>query len=529
MFEVNVMSGVRLTRHYLKRMLDNKARTPVLKFDDIILSDATVDLAQRKASLAALTIRGGGLGARRDAQGKIDLLALLDSVGGKPAAPAAPATPAAPWRFQVGQVTLAGFTAALRDESVAPAVELGLDNIAIAVDGVSENLKAPLALKASLDVKSGGRLEVAGKFTPVDAAVDLNVKLVNLSLKPAQPYVAKSAALELVDGQVSGAGRLTRNAKTSGYRGALAVRDLRLNEAGTQNIFLAWKALATNDLELSPKSLGIALLSLDGLDTKLIIDKDKGANLKRVLRIKEAAAAPAPTSVANSVANSVATPAAPPTAAAPPGKPPAPGFLVNIDRLRFRNGALFFADNSLLLPFGTRIHGLRGSINGLSSKPGALGQMELDGEVDEFGLARAVGQADFFKPTDFMDIKVVFRNVEMTHLTPYSATFAGRRINSGKLSLDERPRDELGGAEVRGLLGCVERAGDQRERRRIGQALHALGEALEIHAGRVVHHGQIDAAVAQDVEGFAVLEEEESTGTLTLNRELLRVQFGMSE
>jgi NAD(P)-dependent dehydrogenase (short-subunit alcohol dehydrogenase family) len=24
MFEVNVMSGVRLTRHYLKRMLDNK-------------------------------------------------------------------------------------------------------------------------------------------------------------------------------------------------------------------------------------------------------------------------------------------------------------------------------------------------------------------------------------------------------------------------------------------------------------------------------------------------------------------------
>ena len=35
-----------------------------------------------------------------------------------------------------------------------------------------------------------------------------------------------------------------------------------------------------------------------------------------------------------------------------------------------------------------------------------------------------------------MDIKVVFRNVEMTNLTPYSATFAGRKITSGKLSLD---------------------------------------------------------------------------------------------
>ena len=30
-----------------------------------------------------------------------------------------------------------------------------------------------------------------------------------------------------------------------------------------------------------------------------------------------------------------------------------------------------------------------------------------------------------------------------------------------------------------------------------------------------------------NVEGFAVLEEEESTGTLSLNRELLRRQFGL--
>ena len=90
----------------------------------------------------------------------------------------------------------------------------------------------------------------------------------------------------------------------------------------------------------------------------------------------------------------------------------------------------------MILPFATRIHGLRGSIVGLSSRPGAPGQVELDGEVDEFGLARVVGQADFFKPTDFMDIKVVFRNVEMTRMTPYSATFAGRKIASGKLSLD---------------------------------------------------------------------------------------------
>ncbi|MDA8256248.1 MAG: DUF748 domain-containing protein [Betaproteobacteria bacterium] len=441
------LGSIQLQGNRLDAVQDKKGLVPMLSLDDIILSEAKLDLGQRQATLAALAIKGGGLSLRRDAQGRIDLPALFakpgTKSGAKPATPApaektATAEKAAPWRYRIGQATLAGFAVALRDESVAPAIALGLGNIAVAVDGVSENFTAPLPLKASLDVSSGGRLEVSGTLTPADAATDLKVKLANLALKPVQPYVARYAALELVGGRVSAEGRVTRNAKTSGYRGSFAVRDLRLNEAGTQTVFLAWKALATGELELSPNSLGIPLLSLDGLDTKLIIDQDKSTNLKRVLHRQDDAASavsPAPTPAAAPAASQTATPAAAPGGAAP-GKPEPPGFLVNVDRLRFRNGALFFADNSLMLPFGTRIHGLRGSIVGLSSKPGAPGQVELDGEVDEFGLARAVGQADFFHPTDFMDLKVIFRNVEMTHLTPYSATFAGRKINSGKLSLE---------------------------------------------------------------------------------------------
>jgi hypothetical protein len=62
--------------------------------------------------------------------------------------------------------------------------------------------------------------------------------------------------------------------------------------------------------------------------------------------------------------------------------------------------------------------------------------VELDGEVGDYGLARALGSINLFKPTDFTDIAVTFRNIDMPQLTPYSATFAGRHIDSGKLSLD---------------------------------------------------------------------------------------------
>lgn len=466
------LGAIRLQGNRAEAALEKKARIPLLTLDEITLTDASVDLAQRNATLAALKVTGGGISARRDAQGKIDLLGVIGSLGEKPApktkvavtsvpsspAPAAaPPPPAAPWRFRVDQVALTGLGAVLRDESVSPAAELALDNIAITVDGVSEDLKAALPLKASLAVRSGGRLEIAGKLTPQDASADLQVKLSDLALRLAQPYLAKFAALDLAGGQLSAAGRVTHGAKGSAYRGGFAVNDLRLNEAGTRNLFLAWKSLSSKDLEATPSQLGIALLSLDGLDTKLIIDKDKSTNLKRVLRAdgdagagprsgisvmqgEGAPSSPAPvqeTPPAMAPGTAPVVQATPSSAAAEaPAKGAAAGFLVNIDRLRFRSGALDFADHSLMLPFGTRIHGLRGSIVGLSSKPGAPGQVELDGEVDEFGLARAVGQVDFFKPTEFMDLKVVFRNVEMTRMTPYSATFAGRKIDSGKLSLD---------------------------------------------------------------------------------------------
>ena len=481
------LGAIQFQGYRVEAVLESKDRMPVLTLDEISLTDAGVDIAQRNVTLAALTITGGSLrvqrnaqgridlvGARRDAQGRIGLLGIIDSLNEKPApkpvvatgpaaasspaAAAAPQTPSAPWRYRVDRFTLTGLGTVVRDEMVSPAVELALDDIAMTVDGFSENRQLALPVKYSLAVRSGGRLEIAGKLTPQDASAELQVKLSDLALKVAQPYVAKYAALELVGGQLSAEGRVTHGAKGSGYRGGFAVSNLRLNEVGTKNLFLAWKSLSSKDLAANTGQISLALLSLDGLDTKLIIEKDKSTNLKRVLLThgdagagtaprsgppvtpsEAAQSAPAPAAAQPDIAagTAPALPAPPPSAPAESAaKTEAGAFVVNIDRLRLSNGSLDFADLSLVLPFATRIHGLRGSIVGLSSKPGAPGQVELDGEVDEFGLARAVGQVDFFKPTDFMDLKAVFRNVEMTRMTPYSATFAGRKIDSGKLSLE---------------------------------------------------------------------------------------------
>ena len=113
-----------------------------------------------------------------------------------------------------------------------------------------------------------------------------------------------------------------------------------------------------------------------------------------------------------------------------------PAFPLEIEQVRIDNGKLDFADLSLTPKFGALIHALSGVINGVSTDPDAVAQLELDGKVDAFGSARIRGTVQPFRATEFTDITLTFRNLEMASLTPYSGKFAGRRIESGTLSVD---------------------------------------------------------------------------------------------
>jgi outer membrane protein OmpA-like peptidoglycan-associated protein len=101
-----------------------------------------------------------------------------------------------------------------------------------------------------------------------------------------------------------------------------------------------------------------------------------------------------------------------------------------------------FSDESLILPFATRIHDFGGSIGGFATTPQSRATVQLAGRVDQYGEAKVDGSLSPGDIKQFTDIGVIFRNVTMSSLSPYSATFAGRKIESGKLDLDLQYRIE---------------------------------------------------------------------------------------
>lgn len=387
------------------------------------LASATLDRARvasdhRGVAAGVLALRGGRLRVERDAAGRVALAERLKRRdAAAPDRPPAAASPANDGPMRLEALQLHDFAIALKDASVQPALAIGITDLQAEAKGLSRDLDAAVPVSLQLRVDRGGRLEARGRVVPGAPAADLQLALNDLSLVPAQPYVARATTLKLSGGRAATQGRLRVDAKGWRYDGGFDVRGVRFDEAATGDRFLSWDRLHSPSLAASAQGLRMRELRADGLGAKLVVARDRSVNVAQVMR----PAASKPT-----------TPARAPASAAGV----APPYAFAIDRIRVAGGSVDFADLSLALPFGTRIHELQGQLVGLANRGTAPAQVELEGKVDDYGLARAAGQVRLFDPTAFTDLKVVFRNVEMAHLTPYAATFAGRRIASGKLSLD---------------------------------------------------------------------------------------------
>ena len=381
------------------------------------LDGGQFDWRAHRIAVQSITLAGGGIAANRLADGSIDLLSLLPSSPPQPASAKPKPGPGAAWHYRIDRLALTGFAPEFRDETVSPAADFALQDVTAEIKGISDGAQAAMPAHVALRLRDGGRVAADGAITAKGPSAEFGLKIDTVALAPVQPYLGSATILKLVGGTLSADGRASFSGGQGRYVGALAVQDLRIREGNDNRPFLAWKSLATDSLNASPAAIDIKELRLDGLNTALTVAKDRTVNVTEILRPQKVDAHPRP------------VPAAAPTAASPPP-------LIHIARLRVRHSQLDYADLSLALPFATHIHDLEGTVDNLSTQPKQPPvRLELAGGVDEDGSASAAGRFDLLNPVSFLDIDTAFDNIELTHLTPYLVTFAGRRIDSGKLTL----------------------------------------------------------------------------------------------
>ena len=402
--------------------LTSGAQTP-FRLARLGFTDGAVDLAARRAAFGRVYAEGGQLQLTRDRKGQLDMLALLSGLaaGGQPSAPAA-APAGAPWTAVARRVELSQFDAEVEDQGSG--VKVHVQDFGVKLEDASSDLSKPVKFSAGLALREGGQLSAQGSVVPASGALETDVRLRQLALAPLQPLLDQYLKLKIAAGSVSAQGRLTAGAGGAKnpalrYVGGFDIAGLALKE-DDGDLFLAWKSVGADKLtaSMSPHRLDIPELRIVEPNAKLMIENDRSFNAARLL-VQPASAS----------ANAEAAPVAPAAAADDP-------FPVRVRRVRFQNARLDFSDLSLRPQFAAKIYELNGMVNGLSSNRNARSQIELDGRVDEFGLARLRGELNPFAPSNNTDLGVVFRNVDLVPASPYAAKFAGYAIAEGKISLD---------------------------------------------------------------------------------------------
>jgi hypothetical protein len=393
------------------------------------------DLAERSLRIARVGVEGGRVDLVREADGGVNLARLLApaDIGAVRREAEEDAKAGHAWQVSSQAFDLAGVKVSISDRTVkSEGTILDVDPLKVALSPVDG--RSPMGVDLELAIVQGGSVAVNGSVDPAGPSVDAGIQVTGVALPPLQPYLDPLVRLLLRSGTFSTQGKLVYGVEAAkarlAYDGGFDLAGLKITEPGSEETFLGWQSLksSTLKLRLEPNRIELAELKLAKPVGKLIIAEDRSVNVAEVFKKPETGGGS--------------------PSAEPPAKDAGGGFPLSLRKLQVEDGDVLFADLSLIPQFATRIHNLSGVVIGAASEANSRAQVDLDGQVDEYGTAKIDGEINLFNPTAFMDMGVVFRNVEMTNLTPYSGRFAGRKIDSGKLSLDLTYR-----IEDRQLLG----------------------------------------------------------------------------
>ncbi|MGQ0593482.1 MAG: DUF748 domain-containing protein [Gammaproteobacteria bacterium] len=399
--------------------------------DSIKVEGGQMDLEKREATIQRVALQGGGAKIARDANQTIRWLELFGPRDHENVHPEIDIAVTEnkeegnPWRFALKALDLQGFRIALADQSLSPEIAYDIEDMKVALTHISNDGQTPIAFDAQLKIKQGGALSTTGQLSQKADRAEAQVKIEGMNLTPLKSLVAQVAALTLESAAVSADMRVDYSqAKTTGpslkAAGAFSIDKLLLNESKSAKPFLSWKSLSADgiDFGLGPDKISIKEVRLVEPGTKIVIFKDQTVNLAAAFQPQGAPSSGKPAKTEKPKSDSAN---------------PIP---VTVERVRIERAKVDFADLSLVLPFAARIHELSGAVTGISSAPANRTRVKLEGRVDEYGQVNVEGSLSPLQVTIYSDVKVVFRNVAMSPLSPYSGTFAGRRILSGKLNLD---------------------------------------------------------------------------------------------
>jgi hypothetical protein len=428
------------------RIAAREGKNALFEVDDLSVVGIEADSMKLSAAVEKVALTGGRVSASRSTDGAIDLVSLLTPVPVKAtpvngtASPAANSAPpptasapannaAAPQKpdLKIADFAVRKFALTFEDHATPRAALNTIENAEFDAKNLTLAEGAPIAIRANVTLPNQGSAKIDGTVVLSPLTAELDVEVANLAIASVSPYVEPMVNLRIAAGRFSSKGRARFElpagvpAPRISFKGDVSVADFLTVAGPTNDEFSKWSALAIAGIDVASEPLTLSVNEITWIDpgAHLIVNRDGTNNLASILK----------TEAKLPIAEGPVPPVAAPTASAPLPK-------ITVGKVTISNGAFTFTDRSLEPAVNMAINQFSGTIAGLSSENLAKADVELKATVDGAGPVSITGKLDPLGAEKFVDVKVDFKNVDLTPFSPYSGRFAGYELARGKLFLD---------------------------------------------------------------------------------------------
>jgi hypothetical protein len=428
-----------------------RAPTDYIHLNLIDVGETRFDWAHRSIVVGSVRVAGGTLDAWVRPDGTANLAEMMASDASAAQAPprtearrtptATTATTASvPWSFAAPDLTVTGLDVHAEDRRLDPRAAMDLSQIEVHVRGFQYPGDATLSISAGAGINRSGRLDAQASYSLGSAAAHAVLKLAQVDLTALQPYVTQRSALDLLSGTLSTkltADRDARGALT--VAGDVTVARLRTVDRALRQNFVTWERLSLLGIKYQshPAAFRIREIVANQPYARVIIAANRSLNIREALAPAHGPSNAAPAAPARSSdLEKNAARGEDARAAAGGGHAGTASMPIRIGRVRISKASARYTDLWIEPHFTLAIEDLSGEITGMSSDPRSRAKIQLDGKVDRYAPIAISGEVNLLAAQAYTDLKMSFQGVELTTATPYSAHFAGYKIEKGKISAE---------------------------------------------------------------------------------------------
>jgi uncharacterized protein involved in outer membrane biogenesis len=427
------------------RLRQREEKEEFLVIPEFSLKEAEVDSVKRQITIGGIATARGSIAVRRSAGGETNVARLVpdERQSAEPVrekgsrAKSGGKSPAeSPWGVTIKETVIDRYAVRVDDRTTDPPVEIALDRLRLKAENIATGGKQRGKFSFTTLYNQKGSVSLNGTFAVDPPSMNARLQAKALPIGPVQPYFTEKVKILLTGGTISADGNVSLDAPKgkpmrAGFRGEASVNDFSSLDKALEEEFLKFATLHFAGVEVgyNPTSVAIREISLTDFYSRLIVNPDGTLNVQGIVA-KEGAGRD----------NAALAPAAAPADNAAQ----APAVPVRIETVTLQGGAVNFSDKFIKPNYSASLVEIGGRVSGLSSEESQLADIDLRGKLENSAPLEIVGKINPLAKDLFLDLKVDFRDMDLSPLSPYSGRFAGYGIQKGKLTLNLKYHIEKG-------------------------------------------------------------------------------------